>query len=392
MQTQLGLPYKATLDACDPSGTRNLRSELGLIKENAAKGISPGRVGANNTSWSIWATFCRDLTCDPFLQNISDPMPLLQIFANRYRSGALAPSCSPVRSRTVEAALRAVGQTFSTLGYQDPRLQSSGKLDIRLQRQLQAYSKDDPPPSRVKPIPLQIIQHVVVMCARSNDPKLQAISHMIILGFFFLLRPGEYAFTDNPDAAPFRLCDIHVLLYNRRLDPAQCLEQDLDNATHIALEFTRQKNGVRGELVGLGRSGHPTLCPVKAAVLRIKHLRIHRAHPNTPIYSFHTGHMWRTITTTDLTQQLRLATTTLGHTVGIHPADISIRSLRSSGAMALLCADVDSDRIRLLGRWRSDEMLRYLHVQALPVVAPLARQMVQHGFFTFLPNTRLQMG
>jgi hypothetical protein len=98
--------------------------------------------------------------------------------------------------------------------------------------------------------------------------------------------------------------------------------------------------------------------------------------------------MWRTITTTDLTQQLRLATTTLGHTVGIHPADISIRSLRSSGAMALLCADVDSDRIRLLGRWRSDEMLRYLHVQALPVVAPLARQMVQHGFFTFLPNTR----
>jgi hypothetical protein len=98
---------------------------------------------------------------------------------------------------------------------------------------------------------------------------------MIILGFFFLLRPGEYAFTDNPDAAPFRLCDVHVLLYNRRLDPAQCLEQDLDNATHIALEFTRQKNGVHGELVGRGRSGHPTLCPVKAAVLRIKHLRIH---------------------------------------------------------------------------------------------------------------------
>jgi hypothetical protein len=95
----------------------------------------------------------------------------------------------------VEAALRAVGQTFSTLGYQDPRLQPSGKLDIRLQRQLQAYSKEDPPPARVKPIPLQILQHVVALCARGNDPKLQAISHMIILGFFFLLRPGEYAFT-----------------------------------------------------------------------------------------------------------------------------------------------------------------------------------------------------
>ena len=33
-------------------------------------------------------------------------------------------------------------------------------------------------------------------------------------------------------------------------------------------------------------------------------------------------------------------------------------------AMALLCAGVNSDRTRLLGRWRSDEMYRYLHVQA----------------------------
>jgi len=76
----------------------------------------------------------------------------------------------------------------------------------------------------------------------------------------------------------------------------------------------------------------------------------------------------------------------LGHVVGITPADISIHSLRSSGAMALLCADVDPNRIRLLGRWRSDEMMRYLHVQALPIVAPLATLMVQHGYFTFLPN------
>ena len=43
--------------------------------------------------------------------------------------------------------------------------------------------------------------------------------------------------------------------------------------------------------------------------------------------------------------------------MGLSPADISIRLLHSSGTMALLCANVDMDRIRLLGRWRSDEML-----------------------------------
>jgi hypothetical protein len=57
--------------------------------------------------------------------------------------------------------------------------------------------------------------------------------------------------------------------------------------------------------------------------------------------------------------------------------------------MALLCADVDPDKIRLLGRWRSDEMLRYLHVQALPIVTPFASLMVRHGYFSFIPNNRM---
>ncbi len=57
--------------------------------------------------------------------------------------------------------------------------------------------------------------------------------------------------------------------------------------------------------------------------------------------------------------------------------------------MALLYADVNTDRIRLLGRWRSDEMLWYLHVQALPIIAPMAMLMVQHGYFTLIPNNHL---
>jgi hypothetical protein len=57
--------------------------------------------------------------------------------------------------------------------------------------------------------------------------------------------------------------------------------------------------------------------------------------------------------------------------------------------MALLYGNVDTDRIRLLGRWRSDEMLRYLHVQAFPVVAHIASTMLQHGNFTLIPNNPL---
>ena len=57
----------------------------------------------------------------------------------------MAPSGAPVRARIVEGALRAVGQAFSALEQPDPRLLPSGKLDLRLSRQLTAYKKEDPP-------------------------------------------------------------------------------------------------------------------------------------------------------------------------------------------------------------------------------------------------------
>jgi hypothetical protein len=65
------------------------------------------------------------------------PCPSNQIFAVRYQVAQLAPSGSPVKSRMVEAALQAVGQTFTSLGHPDPCLQQSEWLNFRLQCQLQ---------------------------------------------------------------------------------------------------------------------------------------------------------------------------------------------------------------------------------------------------------------
>ena len=72
--------------------------------------------------------------------------------------------------------------------------------------------------------------------------------------------------------------------------------------------------------------------------------------------------------------------------LGFLPSDVSARCLRAAGANALLCAKVDTDVIRLLGRWRSDEMLRYLHLQAAPVMKNFARAMISGGEFTLIPN------
>ena len=56
--------------------------------------------------------------------------------------------------------------------------------------------------------------------------------------------------------------------------------------------------------------------------------------------------------------------------------------------MALVCAGVDSDRICLVDRWRSDELYRYLHFQAQPVMNGIAATMFYGGNYRFTPGAQ----
>jgi hypothetical protein len=54
--------------------------------------------------------------------------------------------------------------------------------------------------------------------------------------------------------------------------------------------------------------------------------------------------------------------------------------------MALLCAHVDADTIRLLGQWRSGVMLQCLTAQAQPVMRDFSRRMLEGADCLLLPN------
>ena len=53
--------------------------------------------------------------------------------------------------------------------------------------------------------------------------------------------------------------------------------------------------------------------------------------------------------------------------------------------MALFMERVDTDTIRLVGRWRSNVMLRYIHTTAQTFTEGLASSMVQHRDFALIP-------
>ena len=284
-----------------------------------------------------------------------------------------------------------MGQAYTALGSPDPRLNPHGHVDFRLTALFSAWKRHDEPPTRVKPLPLSVVATVAHMATQEGTPMALASADCLVIGFYFLLRPGEYTGSPGPADGLFRLQDVQFWIGSRRLDSLRSPPADLLAATFASLTFTTQKNGVRNETIGHSRSGHPLLCPVSRLASRVLALRAQGGHAAKPLNAVGTipqtvPPTFLYVTPTALTTRIRIALVfhpDLGHGIS---ADYSARSTRSGGAMAMLCAGIDSDRIRLIGRWQSDQMYRYLHVQAQPVMNGIANSMLLGGHFRFAPT------
>ena len=104
---------------------------------------------------------------------------------------------------------------------------------------------------------------------------------------------------------------------------------------------------------------------------------------NTPLYQYRAGPRATTVTTKLVTNLLRRGAKLVENKTGIPPSKISARSLRPGGATALLCAGSDATNISLVGRWRSEAVLRYLRSQHTPAVKQFSKLMLNHGNFTY---------
>lgn len=350
------------------------------------KGVSSGRAKGASTHWHKWVDYCSELGIDPFLEAVQNKVPVLQVFLHRVRAGELAADGNSVRARSAEDYLRSVAQTFLSVGKEDPRLNSAKSIDFRINRMIAAWKKQDPPPNRVKPIPIAVILRLceIAVALPEDSLLLRAVADMIIIAFFFLLRPGEY--TDSPsDTTPFTFGDVQLFHGSQRLNLVSATDNELLNASSASLTFTTQKNGVQGEVIKLGRSGHNFCCPTLAIIRRVLHLRAHGAPPSAPLARVFTPKGTCSVTPKLITTHLRNTVNFLGTDLGFLPSEVSARSLRAGGAMALLLSDVDTDIIQLLGRWRSDEMFRYLHLNAEPITKDFARRMITADY-TIVPG------
>jgi hypothetical protein len=121
-----------------------------------------------------------------------------------------------------------------------------------------------------------------------------------------------------------------------RLDLITASDAQLLTASFSSLTFRDQKNGVRGEVIGLSHSGDSQLSPTRMLARRVIHLRTHNDSVNTPLSRVYMPNgRTKSVKTADITAALQRAVTYLGPTLGFLPSDVTARCLRAAGANAM---------------------------------------------------------
>lgn len=274
--------------------------------------------------------------------------------------------------------MRQVGQAFSSLGMLDPRTNrfAPGQMDFRWTRLIKSWKKEDPAAKRARPLPRTLLRQATKIADKPTSTHcVKAMNRLMWLGFYFLLRPGEYL-SKAGTQFPFKLKQVFFRVNEREFRgdniPLHLLDTKL--VTFAGLIFDKQKNGVPDEKIGLGTSKNEKN-PVQNMVAIVKHLRQY-AHTTseTPLFTYYRENDNAYIIT-DRMMTRYLKAIALSVEVDKPP---TIGALRCTGATALLEGNIPTSLIKLLGRWRSDEVFRYLHTQSEPMMQRLTDVLVEH--------------
>ena len=103
---------------------------------------------------------------------------------------------------------------------------------------------------------------------------------MIIIAYFFILCPRENTGFKSYSTT-FQLEDISFIC-GRSVFGATATEAELQAAIFMALNFSTQKNGLRGKKIGHKASWDPLLCTKSALLWRVLHFRANKATSCNP--------------------------------------------------------------------------------------------------------------
>ena len=196
-----------------------------------------------------------------------------------------------------------------------------------------------------------------------NDPE-DHTTDILISAYFFAMRPCEFSRVPTVGKTiNIRLGGIRFYTQDCQVIPHHH-PQLLELAFFVWILFEDQKNRLKCDSRTQMKTKDPELCPVRStgrAVQRVIRF-VKNYNDDTPLCTFHKrGRRAKFITQEYSLQFLRKICNTYGgvERFGFHKEEIGNRSIRSGAAMALFLNDHSSDKIMILGRWKSKAFLDY---------------------------------
>ncbi|KAL7548224.1 hypothetical protein ACHAWF_016570 [Thalassiosira exigua] len=259
--------------------------------------------------------------------------------------------------------------TFLHMGTEDPRLNTAGKINFRITWIIAAWKKDDPAP----------MSYVILrtFCPALSSNQSSPPCYCGHYYHFILFSPTAWGIY----TLVLRYYSIHLELYsalrwNNTTVPLDCSRMPTAPIPLQLPDRHEQKKGVYGKVIGLGCSSDPYLCPVRywSAASSTCGVKLQAHTPDWP--GFSAG--------PPITLLLCQTVCYLGTTLGFHSSVVSTRCICAVGITAILIGKVDTGVIRLGSRWRSDEMIHYLHVQAATLMSDYTRRMLHTGDYSLI--------
>ena len=247
------------------------------------KGISSSKIHKDTIYWRKWDSFWRWLQIPPDLHCIRYPVPFLQIFAHKVRTGVLLVKKKDIQKRSMEQYIRSLGQIFAAMRGPNPQFDRVGSINFRLVQQLTVYKREYHLLSRVRPLHISVL-HTLDVTSQGGNELQQAITNLAWITFFFLLRPGEYCQggTDTV-STPFRLRYIQFYVGNQLPPATTAAPHQCVTSTFVSILFTTQKNVVKGKSIGHSITGHPRACAVAAIRRCVAYLQNYGTTSHIPL-------------------------------------------------------------------------------------------------------------
>ncbi len=250
---------------------------------------------------------------------------------------------------------------------------------------MEGMRRQDPLPRPQLAVPVKLVTTASKLAQSGSDPKMHAVTDLMLIAFYYLLRSGEYTkpkFIRTKEGkrrkasrtVQFRVKDVGFFNGCYAIKKEGATLKDLLRATTATLRLHDQKNGRMGDCIT--QEAIPN-GPTQALARRVHHILSNGGNGDTLLceYCLPNG-TWDCIQSQDIVHHVRFTSKILRmDRQGIDPDLIGAHSLRAGGAMAMKLQGVSDTVIMKQGRWSSLTFLMYIHNQIAHLSKGLSQKM-----------------